>query len=93
MVKLEKITSPHSGAYLSVRKQIEILQSAETFTMPQLSARITQSTPVQYASSSAWLAEYALCDWIERGAVAGCGLVDGLPRYRVTPGAVREWRR
>lgn len=91
MIKLDTITSPHSGAYLSVNKQISILQSVATFTMPELSAKITQSTPVQYAASSAWLAEYALRDWIERGA-AGCGLVDGLPRYRVTPGAVREWR-
>jgi hypothetical protein len=82
MVRLDTITSPHSPAYLSISRQLDCLDMLPVFTLPELAAYMTANVPTRYIDSSTRLAEAALRDWLRRGAVEGCGIQDGLPRYR-----------
>ena len=83
MVRLETITSPHSPAYLSISRQLDCFKELPLFTLPELAAYMTAHVPTRFIDSSTRLAEAALRDWLRRGAVVGCGMRDGLPRYKV----------
>jgi hypothetical protein len=82
MVRLDTITSPHSPAYLRISRQLDCLDMLQVFRLPELAAYMTANVPTRFIDSSTRLAEVALRDWLRRGAVEGCGIQDGLPRYR-----------
>ncbi|MBB3142777.1 hypothetical protein [Halomonas organivorans] len=82
--RLGLIRTPHTSAWLGVRKQIDMLrwQLPMPFTIRDLAHEIGRQVPREFESHAASLAEATLRDWLRRGAIQPTTTGGELPAYR-----------